>query len=634
MRAAKLYLAFHEWAAVLTVIGMIFFFAIIAYVNDPTEELLTQSSEVEVFITGAVELPGVYVLPRGSLIGDLLEKAQPVDSADLRRVKKMGKLQPGQVIHIKNFPQITIYLDGAVKKKGAMSIAKGVKIKDLLLRDLFLPEADLEPFFKNRFLRHQETLYIPYKKNNLCIVLPKDSCYTLSLAWVDKKRYSERDWQCIYNFRRFPMVTVTAEKTRAQVFDDFNEGTKKAFGSYPFLKKILDVVVDLNGVFKATKVELTPAGKNVLDVFGTIKTALAPLELINKNVALATSIRECVRATSQKVAKAFLATAAALFACKAVVDTVKFFGTFVDYCKVVLKPLHGIPVLSIVSMSFAGSGLSFLGIVNIIKFPKLLKDVADAKAKLDIANEWKEVFEDSNSYTDEEAIFAAKEKRQTFINEQKAKFEAKVLEQGIAIVAIEQDNAVWKAGSSAELLTQLKGKTQSPEIVEQMAVVEALEAAKQGEDTELLASCQEKFSKIQDRVLQRNQENLERCKYEERTNSVFFHALNSANSSDHESVFKHLHDVAVINYQNAKNERNKNIFDLVGNVVAVAGIAFGIGSIIASGFVAVPVAILVVSASWILASDSLGLTKYLVDTFAWEKKELSKFVGSTAAAAA
>ena len=63
------------------------------------------SGPLSVHVAGATERPGVYLLPRGSIVQDALDAAGgPTYSADLDRVNLAADLEDGQRVHI---PQIT-----------------------------------------------------------------------------------------------------------------------------------------------------------------------------------------------------------------------------------------------------------------------------------------------------------------------------------------------------------------------------------------------------------------------------------------------------------------------------------------------------------------------------------------------
>jgi hypothetical protein len=118
------------------------------------------SPEVEVSIQGAVEHPGSYQLPRGALVQDLLELAKPLPNADLKRIRGTTKLRNGKTVNVPEIAKIEIFLQGAVQQKGALNVAKGTVLRDLIDMVEFEPDADLKPLQKKRKLRDQETITV------------------------------------------------------------------------------------------------------------------------------------------------------------------------------------------------------------------------------------------------------------------------------------------------------------------------------------------------------------------------------------------------------------------------------------------------------------------------------------------
>lgn len=90
-------LSIPEWMAVAAVIAFMGIMTVIALLPDPppTTRHSQNSYEniVEATITGAVAKPGSYRFPKGSTVGDLLEKAEPLPEADLRRIRNTTKLR-------------------------------------------------------------------------------------------------------------------------------------------------------------------------------------------------------------------------------------------------------------------------------------------------------------------------------------------------------------------------------------------------------------------------------------------------------------------------------------------------------------------------------------------------------------
>jgi DNA uptake protein ComE-like DNA-binding protein len=106
----KTQLYLHEWLAVLSILVLIVVLAVISTTDEPALAVPHGPSKklgrqtVLVTIRGAVQNPGEYELPLGSYVADLLKIAEPLPSADLRRLNTESKLRNGRDIYIREYP--------------------------------------------------------------------------------------------------------------------------------------------------------------------------------------------------------------------------------------------------------------------------------------------------------------------------------------------------------------------------------------------------------------------------------------------------------------------------------------------------------------------------------------------------
>jgi hypothetical protein len=156
-----------EWLAITAVIFLFLALTLIAhlspFVSDNSEvgePHYLVPKEVEIFVTGAVEDPGIYRLPQGSTQKDLLTKIKPKPNADLRKLKGRAKLYNGQEIEIAELPLITVYLEGEVENPGPIHISEGSSLQDLMKEIRFKPGADKAKIQKKRKLKDQETIVV------------------------------------------------------------------------------------------------------------------------------------------------------------------------------------------------------------------------------------------------------------------------------------------------------------------------------------------------------------------------------------------------------------------------------------------------------------------------------------------
>ncbi len=157
-------LAKHEWISVGTLTGFLLLMTFIAWMDD--EPLNTRSihlnvQRVRVTISGAVASPGEYLLPIPSTIADLLNLAQPLPIADLRRINLESRLREGRHINIFEIPQITIYVKGAIDQEGSMQLPKGSTYQTLLNMLHLTHDADTGSIPLNKRLRDKQTVTIP-----------------------------------------------------------------------------------------------------------------------------------------------------------------------------------------------------------------------------------------------------------------------------------------------------------------------------------------------------------------------------------------------------------------------------------------------------------------------------------------
>lgn len=159
------FLKVHEWLAVSLTIGAVVLVCVISFFNDVggggREKIGWEGLEVHVM--GAVSKPGSYQMEKGAKMSELLALAEPLVEADLRRINREASLRTGQVVHIPARQQITVYLDGAVKAPGALTIGRGTPLSALAERDLFHRDADPKALQRKRPLQDQEVVYIPFK---------------------------------------------------------------------------------------------------------------------------------------------------------------------------------------------------------------------------------------------------------------------------------------------------------------------------------------------------------------------------------------------------------------------------------------------------------------------------------------
>ena len=98
-------LKIHEWIAIAVLIAIlivILCISLISKINKPPTFARTEDvRSVEVFIKGAVAMPGIYRMPEELPLSELLLLAQVKPTADLRRYNMEKPVRKGRLLNIK-----------------------------------------------------------------------------------------------------------------------------------------------------------------------------------------------------------------------------------------------------------------------------------------------------------------------------------------------------------------------------------------------------------------------------------------------------------------------------------------------------------------------------------------------------
>jgi len=126
-----------------------------------------QSIMLNVEVKGAVHYPGVYTLPKGALVNDLILKAGGVlATADMSNIALVEELVDHQVVVIeymdsgKLFPAVD--LKGAVKRPGVYYFQEGDRVIDVIQQaGGFLTNADCRDMNLSMLLKDGEMIVVP-----------------------------------------------------------------------------------------------------------------------------------------------------------------------------------------------------------------------------------------------------------------------------------------------------------------------------------------------------------------------------------------------------------------------------------------------------------------------------------------
>ncbi|MEW6661318.1 MAG: helix-hairpin-helix domain-containing protein [Bacillota bacterium] len=81
--------------------------------NLPAREQTPVQQEVVIHVSGAVQFPGVYRVPKGSRVVDGVEKAKPLEEADLQALNLAAPLIDGQKITVPRVGAALTHAEGA-----------------------------------------------------------------------------------------------------------------------------------------------------------------------------------------------------------------------------------------------------------------------------------------------------------------------------------------------------------------------------------------------------------------------------------------------------------------------------------------------------------------------------------------
>lgn len=155
-----------EW---LFFFGFLFLIGSFYIISKATGGLDGVSAEKEpplivVEVVGCVYKPGVFKVPQGSLVQEVLRKARPKPLADLREVEMLKILDQEGVIDVPAFKKITVSVTGCVAECKDLVLPAGARVCDLKKHLVLLPGADLLFFKSRKLLRDRQVILVPKKR--------------------------------------------------------------------------------------------------------------------------------------------------------------------------------------------------------------------------------------------------------------------------------------------------------------------------------------------------------------------------------------------------------------------------------------------------------------------------------------
>jgi SLBB domain len=126
-------------------------------------KFVKSEQKIEVLVKGAVKHSGIYKIPSGMLMRDFLQLADVSPDADLRRLSLDRPLKRARLLNIRIRDKIKVYVRGAVKNAGAFLLPKGSMMSDLLGIVELETGANARFLNKKRHLKSEEVLDVPFE---------------------------------------------------------------------------------------------------------------------------------------------------------------------------------------------------------------------------------------------------------------------------------------------------------------------------------------------------------------------------------------------------------------------------------------------------------------------------------------
>lgn len=412
-----------------------------------------------------------------------------------------------------------------------------------------------------------------------------------------------------------------------------------ALAEYDGMKKANDVAIDSLKLADTIPATSSSGLSNAIGILSTAKLIFVIPEFIKKVSNFFEKIKDFAKEkVTQIAAKVMDLFASIFFALKSIGDVVKFIGTLIPSCSAVLRTLGGIPVLGAILSSLSGLGVACSIGSGSAKIHELREQTKKSEENLQKKLKWKEAFEPDDSL----GQLSVEEHNKIFQTRQAALKELRdeTTDKKNAAVArtatLSGSKQHWSQASkqNKDDLNELKkhyeakiDKAKAPaapgivkpkksekELKARLDLVnQALAGDKNG--VEKIGKLAQKKIESKEGKWAHQQKTIHKCNNDEAL-------LN--NEGDFESKRKIINyhaAVAQTAVNNNKNEMKKNVFDLVVNIIALVSIVFGFAIMIASGFTAMPLALLITGSAVLLFSDSLGLFKYIFTKLAWQKED-------------
>ena len=152
-----------EWVAVFVMLLILITLTAASFASKG-DQLAPSVITLTIQVIGAVREEQRLLLPTGALVVDALTHLELTENADIGKLALNMKLQPNQTLVIPTKGKISIFVTGAVEKRGLTLIPEECRYPDLLGYLVLKEDVDVKQFKRRRrLLREGETVIIASK---------------------------------------------------------------------------------------------------------------------------------------------------------------------------------------------------------------------------------------------------------------------------------------------------------------------------------------------------------------------------------------------------------------------------------------------------------------------------------------
>ncbi len=144
-------------------VGVLAFFFSIALIKQPPEPPQELQDVIVVKVMGEVDNPGYHTFARRTRLKDILHVVKPRFDAEAAGLNEDSVLHDGQAVRFKSL-LVKVRVRGAVKAPGDYMMRKGALLSDYLDRLELADDADIEKVQNRMVKRQNQTITVPAKK--------------------------------------------------------------------------------------------------------------------------------------------------------------------------------------------------------------------------------------------------------------------------------------------------------------------------------------------------------------------------------------------------------------------------------------------------------------------------------------